>query len=658
MSQSVATMPSEAESVELPVREALPDNPEQLEDEGPLLLNERQTFLVVASALGGVPYDDIAQAFKVNPETIEQLRLQALRQGLIYWCLHPQERVVAPSTAPKPISKRGRPRRPPQVNCALVPEVVLAAVTVVNDRQLGVNEAADLFNLAPTFLTAECLKLKTMGFEAWSAQVRAISAEPKEILQYRRPRQKIPGRKAPNPPGRALLSHQRRLAIFGTYMGKIMSMTQLAEANERTIQNIAHIIAQAKEDGLIAWCLQERTLAQGAKLSPAVVKFEQEHPLTEPNLATIPELMRAAVVAVTLQHMELEQVAFALGCDPSLVESWIQAANEQGIHPWFLSLPPCKPRFSHKPTNTKPRHSGYFRIKLVGASLSGRWTNWNLHELFGVSPNTMPRYVNQTQEQGLFTWCQALREFDQTPLGQAYLEVESKLNLPEVDLSTVAEFQAAAREALKAKVPADEVAAVLGLDPQVVARWARASKRKASEPEVEVARADQPVGAQLGDEQALDELTPREISMMLRRHAHINYSGNRRIEMLGAFLLGSTQVNLQLAKRLRAKAQEMGLYAWCRELRRVDQLSPRAQALLLSEKEELPLKVNLAQVPAFQLAAVHAIEVLGLDPKEVVTTFKLTLKQVKTWCTAAEQVGFAQWAQRFTPSQRMLVGLE
>lgn len=145
---------------------------------------------------------------------------------------------------------------------------------------------------------------------------------------------------------------------------------------------------------------------------------------------------------------------------------------------------------------------------------------------------------------------------------------------------------------------------------------------------------------------------------MLKRYAHSNYSGKRRIELLGAALQGNKQVPYQLGTRLKAKAQEQGLYAWCEVQRKFDQYSERAQSLLREELEQTPLNVDLDSIPAFELAAVTAVISQGLLVSRVASVLGLKIGKLRIKYGRVRKQGYAQWLRQFSAEDRKLVGVK
>ena len=586
-----------------------------------LALTGDQAIDLMAAALAGVPHAALAYSFKLDEAEVQALIAACQEQGLSTWCQAQQARNDVPAKSPAPA---------PKVNCTLVPDFILAAVQEVR-AGMSLSAAAQLFHVAVSTLSSQLLALQNLGWEAWCSQLQRTKPNLKEVMNFRRPANK----RTSAATNRALLSPQRRIALVALYWSHQLTVKELTTRSQLSHNHIWRLATKIPQPSLMAWLLQERECAAQNPLTKEQKQFERAHPLPAVELTTIPKFIEEAVLAVQRDGMSVAQVARALACTQKQIKAWLTAAQEQGMEAWARSLQPQRrPNTPHR----SPKHSGAFRIHIMAALLSGKWGRREVLELFGGALSTVVGLRKQVQAQGLYAWCAKMRRFDQeSPYAQALRTADLKRKWPELDFNHIIEFRREALRVIKEQgVSPQQAAEVLGLELKQVEAWLK-------RPEAALV--------------VTEPITP-ELSALLKRYAHSNYSGKRRIELLGAALQGNKQVPYQLGTRLKAKAQEMGLYAWCEEQRKVDQYSARAQSLLREELEQAPVNVDLDSIPAFELAAVTAVISQGLLVSHVASVLGLKLGKLRIKYGKVRKQGYAQWLRQFSAEVRNLVGVK
>lgn len=580
-----------------------------------------QAIDLMAAALAGVPHDALAYGFKLDEAAVKALIEACQEQGLSAWCQAQQARNDVPAKSPAPA---------PKVNCTLVPDFILAAVQEVQ-AGMSVSAAAQLFHVAASVISSHLLALQNLGWEAWLSKLQNTKLHVRDVMNYRRPAKK----RTLAATKQAKLSPKRRIAIVALYWSHQLIIKELATRNQISCYQIRRLATKTPQPSLIAWLLQERECAAQKPLTQEQKQFERDHPLPVVELTTIPKFIEEAVWAVQRDGMRVAQVARALACTQKQIKSWLAAAQEQGMEAWVRSL---QPNSGLTTQHRSPKHCGAFRIHVIAALLSGKWCRSRLSELIGVAPSTIQCLRKQVQAQGLYDWCAQMRRFDQeSPYAPALIAADKLHEWPELDYNSILEFRREALRVIKGKgVSPKQVAEVLGLELKQVEAWLEL-------PEYEVV--------------AIAPITP-EISVLLKRYARSNYSGKRRIELLGAALQGNKQVPYHLGQRLKVKAQAMGLYAWCEEQRKVDQYCERDQSLLREELEQAPLNVDLDTVPAFELAAVTAVLNQGLLVPQVASVLGLKMDKLRDKCEQVRKQGYAQWLRQFSAKERKLVGVK
>lgn len=112
------------------------------------------------------------------------------------------------------------------------------------------------------------------------------------------------------------LNGSDRISLLAAYVDKQFSLSKLTESSGLSAAELAQLEAEAKEQGLIDWCIAQHRRDQGQKLEPAL------------NLVVscdIPWFTAAALSAVRAQQYSLETVAAILNLDQDELRAQLES---------------------------------------------------------------------------------------------------------------------------------------------------------------------------------------------------------------------------------------------------------------------------------------------------------------------------------------------
>ena len=110
-----------------------------------------------------------------------------------------------------------------------------------------------------------------------------------------------------------------RISLLAAYVDKQFSLSKLTEKSGLSAAELAHLEAEAKEQGLINWCIAQHRRDQGQKLEPALKLWVS---------CNIPWFTAAALSAVRAQQYSLDTVAAILNLDQDELRAQLDAQSQ------------------------------------------------------------------------------------------------------------------------------------------------------------------------------------------------------------------------------------------------------------------------------------------------------------------------------------------
>lgn len=403
----------------------------------------------------------------VGRSTLERFLKEAQDQGLFAWC-------AALRAADWALQRTDEF----DFDLSKVPVFKLAAAYAVLHQGYSMAEVAAVLGQPQENIDAWCFVAQDVGLKAWM-QVR----DPKQLRlvapelvtpEPSKDDSSLSPATAPDARGRArrgdarrVTSGARAIAIVAYYLEGMKSAQQLAQELEINAARVSALARAACKQGLVAWCAAQRARDQYEGVTPELLAFEAAHPLPEPDLSTLPRFKVAAVEAVLTHTMGKKQVAATLNVKLKQVRVWCEAAQEQGLDSWRLSVL-AEGRVPQR--KERAYNSGRRRINILAALLSKEFgATWAVALRFHVGYQTVRALLVAARTKGLYTWCEEMRAFDCQNHHQLAAQESGD---PKVDYSTVRPFKLCAVYTVLCQGKSiTEVAIVLGLTPEQIITW-------------------------------------------------------------------------------------------------------------------------------------------------------------------------------------------
>lgn len=378
---------------------------------------------------------------------------------------------------------------------------------------------------------------------------------------------------------------------------------------------VAALCDQCAEQGLMEWCIAQRQRSSAGT----------PRPVLPVDYATLPQFLIAAVSAVQARRLDVATAAATFNLIPAQLSTAVLKAQTLGFATWAAQVAATT---TSAPANSLTRFSCEQKIAMVAALLSGARTIEQLSAAQGVQVKYLQAQLQRAHTLGLCQWCLKMRTMAlKRPRSAQMLAFEAAHPVPVPDLAAIPAIRQDAVNVIKRQeLTLEQVAMALALPAEQIASWMQAD-----------------VPATQEDVPAAPEVPPVLFSC----------EGTRRITLLAGLLSGKYgklvatatyfHVGRLTLKRIWDEAQAQGLFAWCAAQR---------------QAERCEFDFDLSQVPVFKLAAAHAVLTQGYSAAEVAAVLGQSVATIEAWCTTAQEVGLATWAQEIAPEQRALVAPE
>lgn len=310
------------------------------------------------------------------------------------------------------------------------------------------------------------------------------------------------------------LSGNRRILLIASYLDGGRDAARTAQRFGVAPQLVAQLLAEIKAQGLIAWCMAQRTSDLSSSRNQELLQAEAEsggrlqQELEQLNLFHIDAFRLASGAALERHHFTPEAVAKLFHVPESDVFKFQRKLRTQGYDKWLtqytkqdiaLVQPEVKVTMSPFLTDTAPRlersraahppvnsagaaneptkqaalsMSGERRIHITLAALSQARTVTDLSLRFQLPATQIVAWQQEAQAQGVYQWCQEQRKRDEAD-AQAMLQIarERLQAKHQLDAYTQAYAQVIAVGAvLDQKVSVAKAAKILGLNEAGVKR--------------------------------------------------------------------------------------------------------------------------------------------------------------------------------------------
>ena len=313
---------------------------------GPMFVSgDRKIKLVALACAGTMPNSKIAAGFHVSMNLLSKVVSEAKEQGLMAWCTK-QRALDQEHPAAAGVLERERQEEVPQVLFGKVKAFKLAAVDAVLNHGLSGPRAAQCFGLSLPELYSWTQQAKEQGFDSWAHSIGCSASDfawvgyhPAASITEDAAVQETQATEAQYMHrGSMSISGDRKIKLVALVCAGTMPNAEIAAGFHVLQSSLTRCVNEAKKQGLLAWCTEQRKLDQEHPSATSLLERERQEEVPQVQLAKIKAFKLAAVDAVLRRDMGTMQVAQCFGFSYHSLYNWVQQAQAQGFELWARNM--------------------------------------------------------------------------------------------------------------------------------------------------------------------------------------------------------------------------------------------------------------------------------------------------------------------------------